>query len=75
MCEDFESSGHIRTNRHDRVRYRFGHNSGDVFREDDDFEGTTLTIECADWNEAKDMLAAIRRMGPHPQLLASDGGT
>lgn len=70
-----EASGEIRTNRHARVRYRFGHECGDVFKENDDFDGTTLRIECADWGEAKDMLAAIRRMGPHPPLLASDEDT
>lgn len=73
MTDDI--SGTIRTNRHERVRYRFGNECGDVFKEDDDFDGTTLTIECADWKEANDMLAAIRRMGPHPPLLASDKDT
>ena len=73
MTDDI--SGAIRTNRHARVRYRFGQECGEVFAEGEDYDGPTLTIECADWNEAKDMLAAIRRMGPHPPLLASNEDT
>ncbi|AKG94540.1 hypothetical protein Shpa_29 [Paracoccus phage Shpa] len=56
---DTEMTGTISTARHQVVRYRAGHESGDLFEEGQDFDGLTLTIEVADAADARAMLNAI----------------
>ena len=56
---DTEMTGTISTARHQVVRYRAGHESGDLFEEGQDFDGLTLTIEVADAADAQAMLDAI----------------
>lgn len=48
-------------------RYSIERHSGDVFREDDDFDGFALTIEVLDEGEADALLRAIRTILPHWQ--------
>lgn len=42
------------------LRYRFGHESGDLFEEGDDFDGLTLTIEVRHAIEAMNLVRLIR---------------
>lgn len=55
-----EITGTISTERHEVVRYRAGHESGDIFEEDVDYDGFTLTIEVSGHDDALAMLDAIR---------------
>lgn len=50
------------------------HASGDVFEEDDDFDGMTLTIEILDEAEADAVGRALRRMLPHWRPADDTGG-
>ena len=56
---DSELTGTIRTTRHAQVRYRAGHESGDLFEEGDEFDGLTLTIEISGIEDARAMIEAI----------------
>lgn len=58
--DDTEITGTISTSRHAVVRYRAGHECGDLFTEGDDFDGYTLTIEVSGAADALAMLEAIR---------------
>lgn len=51
--------GTISTVRHPAVRYCIGHEGGDVFGYDSDYDGPTLTVEVADLDDARAMLGAI----------------
>lgn len=53
------AGGSIRTARFETVRYWLGHETGDVFGHDCEYEGPTLTIEVADAADAQAMLDAI----------------
>ena len=57
--DDTEITGTISTSRHRDVRYRIGRESGDLFEEDQDFDGITLTIEVSGRDDALAMLKAI----------------
>lgn len=46
-------------------RYSIDSHVGDVFREDDDYEGLVLQIEVLDEAEADLILRALRTMLPH----------
>jgi hypothetical protein len=59
--DDHEITGTISTERHAVVRYRAGHQSGEMFEEGDDFDGFTLTIEVSGRDDALAMLDAIRK--------------
>lgn len=48
-------------------RYSIDHHCGDVFREDDDYDGLALTIEVLSEAEAHMILHAIRTALPHWQ--------
>ena len=70
---DTEMTGTISTARHQVVRYRAGHESGDLFEEGQEFDGLTLTIEVADVADARAMLDAIsRRATPADDLRAAE---
>ena len=56
---DHGAGGSIRTTRFETVRYWVGHETGDVFGRDCDYDGLTLTIEVADAADAQAMLDAI----------------
>lgn len=45
------------------VRYRIGHECGDIFAEDEDFNGLTLTIETPSIEGAEALLANINAIG------------
>lgn len=53
-------TGTISTSRHREVRWRTGHESGDVFVEGEEFDGFTLTIEVSGRDDALEMLEAIK---------------
>lgn len=55
-----EITGTISTSRHPVVRYRAGHECGDLFAEGDDYDGFTLTIEVSGAADALAMLEAIK---------------
>jgi hypothetical protein len=55
-----EVTGTISTPRHAGVRYRAGHECGDLFTEGDEFDGFTLTIEVSGLDDAMAMVEAIR---------------
>lgn len=55
-----EITGTISTPRHAVVRYRAGHESGELFAEGVDYDGFTLTIEVSGKADALAMLEAIR---------------
>jgi hypothetical protein len=57
--DDDEITGTITTPRHEAVRYRIGQESGNVFTEDEEFDGLTLTIEVSGRRDAMAMLRAI----------------
>ena len=57
--DDHEITGTISTARHAVVRYRAGHESGDIFEADVDYDGFTLTIEVSGRDDALAMLEAI----------------
>lgn len=70
---DEEMTGTISTARHQVVRYRAWHESGDLFEEGQDFDGLTLTIEVADAADAQAMLDAISsRAAPADDLRAEN---
>ena len=56
---DLGAVGTISTARHPVVRYHIGHETGDVFGRDCDYDGPTLTLEVADMADAVAMLRAI----------------
>jgi hypothetical protein len=58
--DDHEITGTISTSRHREVRYRAGHECGDLFEEGDEFDGFTLTIEVSGRDDALAMLEAIK---------------
>jgi hypothetical protein len=55
-----EITGTISTPRHAAVRFRAGHECGDLFAEGDEYDGFTLTIEVSGLDDAMAMLEAIR---------------
>jgi hypothetical protein len=55
-----EITGTLSTSRHAVVRYRAGHESGELFAEGDEYDGLTLTIEISGAADAMAMLEAIR---------------
>ena len=57
--EHRDIAGVIQTSRHERVRYRAGSESGEVFVQGEDFDGLTLTIEVAGRDDALAMIRAI----------------
>ncbi|MGN7869595.1 hypothetical protein [Paracoccus sp. 22332] len=61
--------GTISTARHPVVRYSIGHEGGDVFGLDSDYDGPTLTVEVADLDDACAMLSDIALA---PQLAAEN---
>ena len=65
MADDMDTGiiGTIRTARHQAVRYHIGHESGDVFGVDSDYDGPTLTVEVADLADAQAMLADLCASG------------
>ena len=54
-----EISGTISTGRHRVVRYRAGHECGELFEEGQEFDGFTLTIEVSGHDDAMAMLRTI----------------
>ena len=46
-------------------RYRIGHDSGDVFSEDDDYDGVTLTIEATGIEDAQFTLGQVDAKGDY----------
>ena len=54
----------LHLSRHPR-RYSIDEHSGDVFREDDDYDGLVLSIEIMDEAEADAILRVLRTMLPH----------
>ncbi len=56
---DHGAGGSISTARFETVRYWLGHETGDVFGPDCDYDGPTLTVEVADAADARAMLEAI----------------
>lgn len=56
-------------------RYSIDRHSGDLFRDDDDYDGLALTIEVLSQAEADAILAVIRNTLPHWQTESevSDG--
>lgn len=54
-------TGTISTDRHSAVRFRAGAECGDVFEEDVEFDGYTLTIEVSGESDALAMVEAIRK--------------
>jgi hypothetical protein len=68
-----EVTGTISTPRHAAVRFRAGHECGDLFTEGDEFDGFTLTIEVSGFADAMAMVEAIRAdLPPTPEQIASD---
>jgi hypothetical protein len=59
-----EVTGEISTPRHAAVRFRAGHECGDLFAEGDEFDGFTLTIEVSGLDDAMAMVEAIRSKSP-----------
>jgi hypothetical protein len=59
-----EVTGKISTPRHAAVRYRAGHECGDLFAEGDEYDGFTLTIEVSGLDDAMAMVEAIRSKSP-----------
>lgn len=55
-----EITGTISTSRHREVRFRAGHQSGDLFVEGEEFDGFTLTIEVSGRDDALAMVEAIK---------------
>lgn len=58
--DDTEMTGVISTSRHGAVRWRAGHECGELFEEGQDFDGLTLTIEISGKADALAMLEAIK---------------
>lgn len=56
---DEELTGTTSTARHRAVRYRAGHESGDMFEPDVEYDGLTLTIEVSGRDDALAMIDAI----------------
>lgn len=54
-----EITGAIATPRHPVVRWRSGHECGDLFAEGDDYDGHTLTVETSGHADALAMIEAI----------------
>lgn len=54
-----EVLGTVRTTDGDELQFRIGSESGDVFAEDEDFDGITLTIECRDVERGVAMIAML----------------
>jgi hypothetical protein len=68
-----EVTGTISTPRHAAVRFRAGHECGDLFAEGDEYDGFTLTIEVSGLDDARAMVEAIRAdLPPTPEQIASD---
>lgn len=59
--DEDEITGVIRTARHAHVRYRAGHECGEIFEEGVDFDGFTLTIEVSGAEDALKMIEELRR--------------
>lgn len=69
---DDEMTGTIRTARHPVVRYRAGHESGDLFEEGQDYDGLTLTIEVSGKADVQAMLDAISAKKEEPMTEARE---
>jgi hypothetical protein len=68
-----EVTGTIRTPRHAKVRFRAGHECGDLFTEGDEYDGFTLTIEVSGLADAMAMVEAIRAdLPPTPEQIMAD---
>lgn len=59
-----ELTGAFTSARFDQVRYRIGDELGEVFGEDTEYEGLTLTVEVAD---LQDGLAMLRSLSVTPE--------
>lgn len=51
------------------LRYRLGDECGDIFAEDDDFDGVTLTVEVRDEAEGRRLIEALRGAVERPDPL------
>ena len=61
--EDTEIRGTISNGRNRSIRFRAGHESGDIFEQDVDFDGYTLTVEVSGEDDALTMIEAIKGIG------------
>tara|TARA_R110002051_G_C8754381_1_gene500681 strand:+ start:2995 stop:3210 length:216 start_codon:yes stop_codon:yes gene_type:complete len=59
--EHKDVTGTISTDRHRTVRFRAGSEYGDLFEENVEFDGYTLTIEVSGEADALAMIEAIRK--------------
>lgn len=64
------STGHMR-------RFRIGHDSGEVFHDNDDYEGVTLTVEALSMEDGRAILRLLEwaefRDNDYPEWLADQG--
>jgi hypothetical protein len=51
------------------LRFRLGDECGDVFADDDDFDGLTLTVEVRDEAEGRRLIEALRGAVERPDPL------
>lgn len=73
--EEDEVLGTISTPRHEVVRYRIGHDSGDVFEKGGDYDGPTLVLEVSGTADAKAMLDAISTSAARIEALEREIAT
>lgn len=58
-----ELIGHLTGPRQQRLRYRIGESCGDLFEEDDDFDGLTLTVELPSLEDGEAIVAKMDAWG------------